>query len=64
MVDKVDYSDMLNQLREGKIDKLLVKPEDFMDFQKAFIDFDYRKRVVGTAKEGGTITYVYENDNN
>jgi hypothetical protein len=57
-----DYNQLLNKLESGEIDKIEVKPESFMQFQTAYMNFDHRKRVIGSATEGGVITYVYERD--
>nr|WP_054656583.1 hypothetical protein [Lentilactobacillus otakiensis] len=61
--EKQDYSQLLAKLESGEIDKIEVKPESFMQFQTAYMNFDHRKRVIGSATEGGVITYVYESDN-
>ncbi len=60
--EKIDYAQLLEKLESGEIDKLEVKPETFMQFQTAYMNFDHRKRVIGSATEGGLITYVYEHD--
>lgn len=60
--EKIDYGQLLKQLETGEIDKIEVKPESFMQFQTAYMEFDHRKRVTGSATEGGVITYVYERD--
>jgi len=57
-----DYNQLLEKLESGEIEKIEVKPESFMAFQTAYMNFDHRKRVVGSATEGGVITYVYERD--
>ncbi|EHO50863.1 hypothetical protein [Lentilactobacillus kisonensis] len=62
MADKVDYAEQLKQLESGAIDKIEVQPANFMDFQTAYMNFDRRKRVIGTANQGGMVTYVFEHD--
>lgn len=57
-----DFGRLLEKLESGEIDKIKVKPESFMQFQTAYMNFDHRKRVIGSATEGGVVTYVYEND--
>ncbi|GAA2967224.1 hypothetical protein [Lentilactobacillus parakefiri] len=57
-----DYQQQLEKLESGEIDKIEVKPESFMAFQTAYMNFDHRKRVIGSATEGGVITYVYDRD--
>ena len=53
--EKQDYSQLLAKLESGEIDKIEVKPESFMQFQTAYMNFDHRKRVIGSATEGGVI---------
>ncbi|MBW0222066.1 hypothetical protein HCC74_00530 [Lentilactobacillus parabuchneri] len=60
--DRPDYSQLLRQLEAGDIDKIEVRPDSFMTFQTAYMNFDHRKRIIGTASEGGVITYIYERD--
>ena len=48
-----DYTALLDELREGTLDKLEINTEEFMDFQKAFMNYSHRKNIVGTAKRGG-----------
>ena len=58
-----DFSELLTQLVNGKIDFLEVKPEEFPNFQDVLMDFPERKQIIGTAHRGGAITYKYENGN-
>ncbi|EHL99281.1 hypothetical protein FEZ41_08015 [Lentilactobacillus parafarraginis] len=62
MAEETDYPKLLEQLANGDIDKFTVHPEDFMAFQVAFMNFDKRKRVIGTADQGGVVTYVFESN--
>ncbi|GEP24762.1 MAG: hypothetical protein ABF679_02890 [Lentilactobacillus diolivorans] len=62
MTDKIDYSEQLKRLEAGDIDKIVVKPEQFMDFQSSFMNYDKRKRIIGTADQGGVVTYIFERD--
>ncbi|EEI19131.1 hypothetical protein [Lentilactobacillus hilgardii] len=57
-----DYKKLLNQLESGEIEKIIVHPEEFMTFQTAYMNFGKRKRIIGTADQGGVITYVFERD--
>ncbi|WP_283680419.1 hypothetical protein [Lentilactobacillus sp. Marseille-Q4993] len=57
-----DYAKLLDELREGKIKEIQVNPDQFMDFQQAFMNFDYKTRVSGKAQKGGIVTYTYENE--
>ncbi|UQS85569.1 hypothetical protein MOO46_03145 [Apilactobacillus apisilvae] len=43
---------------------MVIKPDEFLDFQVAFMNFPTRKRVTGKAGENGIVTYTYLSDNN
>ena len=55
-----DYLSLLQQMREGTVTELEVKPEEFMDFQAALIQLEFRQRIVGAADRGGVVTYHYD----
>ncbi|WP_429971339.1 hypothetical protein ACQW5G_01590 [Fructilactobacillus sp. Tb1] len=60
---KSDYTELLNQLRDGKISELTITPDEFFIFQQAFMDYETRKRIIGTAGDKGIVVYHYDNDN-
>lgn len=60
---KSDYTALLNQLRDGEIKELTIKPAEFFLFQQAFMDYETRKRIIGTAGDQGIVVYHYDNDN-
>ncbi|GHP12580.1 hypothetical protein YK48G_00050 [Lentilactobacillus fungorum] len=62
LAEKIDYAAELKKLEVGEIDQIEVHPDDFMAFQVAYMNFDKRKRVIGTANQGGIVTYVFERD--
>ncbi|MCF7523869.1 hypothetical protein L3X07_13660 [Levilactobacillus brevis] len=47
-----DFTALMNQLKDQKIEQFEVTPEEFPAFQKAFMAFDTRKRVIGQAEKG------------
>ncbi|GEK28298.1 hypothetical protein [Furfurilactobacillus siliginis] len=57
-----DYGQKLQDMHDGKLAELTVKPDQFMAFQQALIKVTYRQRIVGMADRGGVITYHYEQD--
>ncbi|AYM02868.1 hypothetical protein [Levilactobacillus yiduensis] len=57
-----DFTDLMNQLKDKKLDEFEVTPEEFPAFQKAFMAFETRKRVVGQAHKGGKLIYRYDDD--
>ncbi|GFK22411.1 hypothetical protein [Tetragenococcus halophilus] len=54
------FVELLQQLKEGKIDKLTVEQPDFLEFRKAWLSFCDRTSFVGEAGLQGTISYRYE----
>lgn len=57
-----DYANLMAKLKSGEIDEFTVEPDEFMTFQKAYMQFESRKRVVGRADKGGQIVYHYDHD--
>ncbi|WP_395361622.1 hypothetical protein [Levilactobacillus parabrevis] len=57
-----DFTDLMNQLKDKKIEQFEVTPEDFPAFQKAFMAYETRKRVVGKAEKNGKLIYHYDYD--
>ncbi|WP_295732083.1 hypothetical protein [uncultured Limosilactobacillus sp.] len=52
-----DYQAKLEELHSGTIKELVIKPEEFMDFQNVFQTYQYRSQIEGDAKHGGEIHY-------
>ncbi|MBW1605389.1 hypothetical protein [Lactobacillus sp. Sy-1] len=59
---ETNYSELLTKLKNGDIDKIEVAPKSFMAFQNAFMEFESRKRVVGTASLDGKVVYHFAKD--
>ncbi|WP_125583686.1 hypothetical protein [Levilactobacillus cerevisiae] len=57
-----DFTALMNQLKDKELDEFEVTPEEFPAFQKAFMAFETRKRVVGQADKGGKLIYRYDDD--
>ncbi|GKT04287.1 hypothetical protein ACRYI5_09760 [Furfurilactobacillus sp. WILCCON 0119] len=57
-----DYAAKLEQLHDGTLDELTVTPDQFMAFQQALMNVEYRQRIVGAATRGGEVTYHYQTD--
>lgn len=57
-----DFTDLMNQLKDKKIAQFEVTPADFPAFQKAFMAYETRKRVVGKAEKNGKLIYHYDHD--
>ncbi len=57
-----DFTALMNQLKNKELDEFEVTPEEFPAFQKAFMAFETRKRVVGQADKGGKLIYRYDDD--
>ncbi|GMA69360.1 hypothetical protein GCM10025879_06060 [Leuconostoc litchii] len=57
----MNYTQALNDLRDGKIDKIEITPESFPEFQKAWAKFAYQNTIRGIAHTHGQVTYVRAN---
>ncbi|MFC6274211.1 hypothetical protein ACFQET_01600 [Levilactobacillus tangyuanensis] len=55
-----DFTALMNQLKDKQLSTFEVTPEEFPEFQKAFMAFDTRKRVIGQAEKGGKLIYHYD----
>ena len=55
-----DYEKLLSDLHDGKIETFEVTKEEFMDFQKVFMESNFRKKVIGKAQRGGGAIYHYD----
>lgn len=54
------YEQQINDLREGKIDKIEVSRENFFLWREAWIKQEDKKFFRGIAGLKGNITYVYD----
>ncbi|MTV81993.1 hypothetical protein [Secundilactobacillus folii] len=57
-----DYANLMAQLKAGQLNEFTVEPKDFMAFQRAYMNFESRKRVVGRAEKNGQIIYHYDHE--
>lgn len=54
------YEQLIQDLVDGKIDKIEVEHDLVMLFRDAWIKREDRKYVVGEAHHGGNVTYRYD----
>ena len=54
------YEQMIQELMDGKIQKIEVKREEVMSFREAWLKIENRKFVVGKAELNGNVTYHYD----
>lgn len=54
------YEQMIQELMDGKIQKIEVKHEEVMTFREAWLKIENRKFVVGKAELNGNVTYHYD----
>lgn len=52
-----DFEQLLDDLRNKKIDHFVITPENFQEFQLIFHSYPYRSQIEGKAQRGGKITY-------
>ncbi|AFT81377.1 MULTISPECIES: hypothetical protein [Leuconostoc] len=57
----MDYKQLLNDLRDGKIDEINMTPEAFPEFQKVWREFPSQNRIRGIAGKQGQVKYVRVN---
>ncbi|MGX7051787.1 hypothetical protein [Leuconostoc palmae] len=57
----MNYTELLDNLKDGKIDEINITPENFPEFQKIWRDFPSQNKVRGIAGKGGHIKYVRAN---
>ncbi|KRN90375.1 hypothetical protein [Ligilactobacillus ceti] len=54
-----DYRKLLEDLYHKKIEYLDISAEEYMQFQKEYVNFEYRKNILGKAqKRGGARFYL------
>ncbi|WP_062805330.1 hypothetical protein [Enterococcus pernyi] len=54
------YEQMIQELMDGKIQKIEVKREEVMAFREAWLKIENRKFVVGKAELNGNVTFHYD----
>lgn len=54
------YEALIQELIDGKIEKIEVKREEVMLFREAWLKLDNRKYVVGKALLNGNVVYHYD----
>ncbi|KRM09798.1 hypothetical protein ABTQ33_03995 [Paucilactobacillus suebicus] len=52
-----DYVQLMEDLRNGKIDSFTIEPDEFQTFQVQYHSYEFRQQIIGTAKRGGTLEY-------
>ncbi|PWF99894.1 hypothetical protein [Levilactobacillus bambusae] len=57
-----DFTALMDQLRDGQLESFEIEEEEFPEFQKAYMAYETRKRVIGQAERGGKVIYHYEHD--
>lgn len=61
-MNKEEIQSLFDQLKNGDIDKLDVKKQDFMAFRSVLVERKDFKHFRGTAHIGGDLTYQYLKD--
>lgn len=59
MATKEEYLQKLDDLQAGKIDKLAISKEEFMDFQPVLMQYPQKKSVIGHAQRGGGAVFYF-----
>lgn len=58
-MDAQEATTLLDRLKHGEIEELIVKKEDFLSFQQVLTKRDDFKHFHGIALKGGDIRYEY-----
>lgn len=53
------YQQDLADLLSGKVSELVIAPEEFNDFRRAWEQLPQRKEIIGNAQRNGTVIYHY-----
>ncbi|MEK4629732.1 MAG: hypothetical protein ABS944_00135 [Solibacillus sp.] len=54
-----DYKEMLNQLKNGNVESIVIKKEEFLQFREHLLKDDKFKHFRGEAKQGGDVIYTF-----
>lgn len=54
------YESLIQELIDGKIEKIDVTREEVMLFREAWLKIENRKFIVGKARLNGSVTYYYD----
>ena len=54
-----DYKKILDELRLGEIQSVIIKKEEFLQFREYLIKDEQFKNFRGEAKQGGDIVYTF-----
>ncbi|VDG17494.1 hypothetical protein [Lactiplantibacillus mudanjiangensis] len=57
-----DYTALMEALRNGEQDSFSVEPSEFMAFHNAYMQYEYRKRIIGVADLDGHVVYHFDKD--
>ena len=52
-----DFLAEMNALLKHEKDEIIVEKDEFLDFQKVWVNYDHRKEIVGFAKRNGQVIY-------
>ncbi len=53
------YKDLLNQLRNGEIEKVEISKADYLAFREVLVQDPQFKHFRGEAKQGGNIVFTF-----
>jgi len=54
-----DYKKVLEQLKNGEIEKYEVSKEDFLQFRAVLVNDEHFKHFRGEAKQGGNVIFTF-----
>ena len=58
-IHMTDYKNILDQLRNGELQSVSIKKEEFLQFREHLIKDEQFKNFRGEAKQGGDVVYTF-----
>ena len=54
-----DYKEMLDQLRNGEVQSITIKKDEFLQFREQLVKDPQFKHFRGDAKQGGDVVFTF-----
>lgn len=59
VIHMTDYKNILDQLRQGELQSVIIKKEEFLQFREHLIKDEQFKNFRGEAKQGGDVVFTF-----
>ena len=54
------YNEQFEELKNGTISSITIEKDEFLAFREVLVQREDFKHIKGTAKQGGSVIYTYE----